>query len=61
MAIMRPLVNVGAHVRSRPFAAEFEATHTELFEAFERDRKIEAAVAMYIVPAIDELLREGEQ
>jgi hypothetical protein len=44
----RALVQVSPHVRGRPFAAQFEAIHTELFAAQERDRKFEAAVAIMV-------------
>jgi hypothetical protein len=46
--MIRSKIHVSPYVRGRPFAAEFDAVHAELFAALERDRKFEAAVAIMV-------------
>lgn len=58
---MTRLSPVRAHWRKLPERPDvFERIHAELAAAYERDKRIDAAIALYLEPEIDRMLADRE-
>lgn len=58
--MIRSLINVSPHVRSRPYAAEYERVHLEMVEARIRDQSIAEGMKRLVQELDRELERDWE-